>query len=213
MRKITLLATATLLSIACIGGQSLTVEAAARNPQVFRYGKKVVISNGKLNHTGNCNINAILKDIFQCMTPETETPDTDAPGTDAPEDSVVLSYTEQVVALVNEERAKEGLTPLSIDPKVQAAAQIRAEECEQSFSHTRPDGTNFSTSLSQQGVTYKRSGENIAWGQQSPEEVVSAWMNSSSHRTNIMNSRFTKIGVGYHQNVNGVNYWSQLFIG
>lgn len=213
MRKITLLATATLLSIACIGGQSLTVEAAARNPQVFRYGKKVVISNGKLNHTGNCNINAILKDIFQCMPPETETPDTDAPGTDAPEDSVVLSYTEQVVALVNEERAKEGLTPLSIDPKVQAAAQIRAEECEHSFSHTRPDGTNFSTSLSQQGVTYKRSGENIAWGQQSPEEVVSAWMNSSSHRTNIMNSRFTKIGVGYHQNVNGVNYWSQLFIG
>lgn len=97
------------------------------------------------------------------MPPETETPDTDAPGTDAPEDSVVLSYTEQVVALVNEERAKEGLTPLSIDPKVQAAAQIRAEECEQSFSHTRPDGTNFSTSLSQQGVTYKRSGENIAW--------------------------------------------------
>lgn len=218
MRKITLLATATLLSIACIGGQSLTVEAAARNPQVFRYGKNVIISNGKLNNTGNCNINAILKDIFQCMPPETETPDADIPGTDvpgidAPEDSVVLSYTEQVVALVNEERAREGLAPLSIDPKVQTAAQIRAEECEQSFSHTRPDGTNFSTSLSQQGVTYKRSGENIAWGQQSPEEVVNAWMNSSSHRANIMNSRFTKIGVGYHQNANGVNYWSQLFIG
>lgn len=218
MRKITLLATATLLSIACIGGQSLTVEAAARNPQVFRYGKNVIISNGKLNNTGNCNINSILKDIFQCLPPETETPDadipdTDVPGIDAPEDSVVLSYAEQVVALVNAERAKEGLAPLSIDKKVQAAAQIRAEECEQSFSHTRPDGTNFSTSLTQQGVTYRRSGENIAWGQRSPEEVVSAWMNSSSHRANIMNSRFTKIGVGYHQNANGVNYWSQLFIG
>lgn len=229
MRKITLLATATLLSIAYMGGQSLTVKAAsAKNPQIFRYGKNVIISNGNLNNMGNCNINSILQNLFQCLPsdvpcppsqmpdielPDTDTPGTDAPDTDAPDDGEALSYTEQVVALVNAERAKEGLAPLSIDQNVQAAAQVRAQECEQSFSHTRPDGSSFSTSLTQQGVTYSRSGENIAWGQRSPEEVVNAWMNSSSHRANIMDSRFTKIGVGYHQNANGVNYWSQLFIG
>lgn len=94
-----------------------------------------------------------------------------------------------------------------------AAAQVRAVECEQSFSHTRPNGTSFSTALKEQGVSYRRAGENIAWGQRSPEEVVNAWMNSEGHRANIMNSNFTKIGVGYYQNANGVKYWSQLFIG
>lgn len=145
--------------------------------------------------------------------PEVEAPEVEAPEVETPDDNTNLSYVEQVVALVNEERAKEGLAPLSIDENVQAAAQVRAVECEQSFSHTRPNGSNFATALKEQNVSYRRAGENIAWGQRSPEEVVNAWMNSAGHRANIMNSNFTKIGVGYYQNAKGVNYWSQLFIG
>lgn len=138
--------------------------------------------------------------------PGTEAPDTDTPDTN-------LSYVEQVVKLVNKEREKRNLAPLSIDKSVQAAAQVRAQECEQSFSHTRPDGSGFATALKEQKVSYRTAGENIAWGQRSPEEVVNAWMNSDGHRANILSAKYTSIGVGYYQNAKGVNYWSQLFIG
>lgn len=121
------------------------------------------------------------------------------------------AYVQQVVDLVNAERAKEGLSPLTLDSRVQSAAQVRAMECEQLFSHTRPDGSSFATALKEQNVSYRSAGENIAWGQRSPKEVVNAWMNSSGHRANIMNPNFTTIGVGYYQNANGVNYWCQLF--
>lgn len=123
----------------------------------------------------------------------------------------VVSEAEQVVKLVNEERAKRGLSALTIDTKVTAAANVRAREIKQSFAHTRPDGTSFSTALKEQGVTYRGSGENIAWGQKSPEEVMNAWMGSDGHRANILNENYKNIGVGYYQDANGVKYWVQLF--
>lgn len=122
-----------------------------------------------------------------------------------------LSYAEQVVELVNAERAKAGLGALTLDKSIEAAALVRAREIEISFSHTRPDGRSFSTVLNDNGISFSGAGENIAWGQKSPEEVVNAWMNSPSHRANILNSRFTKIGVGYYQNQSGRNFWTQLF--
>ena len=100
---------------------------------------------------------------------------------------------------------------MKVDIKVQAAAQVRAKECEQLFSHTRPNGSSFATALKEQNVSYRSAGENIAWGQRSPEEVMEAWMNSSGHRANIMNPNFTTIGVGYYENAKGIDYWCQLF--
>ena len=122
-----------------------------------------------------------------------------------------MTYSEKVVYLVNEERAKYDLAPLTADESVTAAAQVRAEEIKSSFSHTRPNGTSFSTALKEQSVSYRGSGENIAWGQKTPEKVVEAWMNSSGHRANILNSKYTTIGVGYYQDASGTNYWAQLF--
>ncbi len=130
------------------------------------------------------------------------------PGNDA----VSGSMAEQVVALVNAERAKAGLNPVTIDKNIEAAASIRAKECTVSFSHTRPDGRKFSTVLSDSGISYRGCGENIAWGQSSPEAVMEAWMNSSGHRANILNPNYTKLGVGYYQDAAGRNYWSQLFV-
>lgn len=142
--------------------------------------------------------------------PEINIPD--VPETDTPEtNEEELTFVRQVVKLVNEERAKAGLSELTIDTNVEAAAQVRAREIKQSFSHTRPDGSKFSTALQEQGVNYKGAGENIAWGQKSPEAVMQAWMNSDGHRANILNAKFTKIGVGYYQDANGTNYWTQLF--
>lgn len=137
--------------------------------------------------------------------PENSTPDNSQDSTGE------HAYIKEVVRLVNAERAKAGLAPLTINTKVQAAAMVRAKECEQSFSHTRPNGTSFATALKEQGVSYRSAGENIAWGQKTPAEVVTAWMNSAGHRANIMNASFTTIGVGYYENARGTDYWCQLF--
>ena len=142
--------------------------------------------------------------------PDNEAPDTELLGQPG-EDSEQTSYVKQVVELVNVERAKEGLAALTFDEQMGNAALVRAKETEQSFSHTRPDGRSFSTALTDAGVTYRSAGENIAYGQKTPQQVVEGWMNSPGHRANIMNSGFTRIGVGYYQNSAGVNYWTQLF--
>ncbi|MEY8275312.1 CAP domain-containing protein [Blautia marasmi] len=152
-------------------------------------------------------------------TPDGSLPENpDTPDNNQPENPSVpdndtenADFVRQVVNLVNQERAKAGLSPVTADTSIQAAAQVRAKEIEKSFSHTRPDGSSFSTALTQQGVTYRGSGENIAWGQKTPEQVMNGWMNSEGHRANILNKNFTKIGVGYHQNASGTNYWTQLF--
>ncbi len=122
----------------------------------------------------------------------------------------VSSYADQVLQLVNQERAKAGLSALTTNTTLKAAADLRAQETVQSFSHTRPNGTTFSTVLKEYGISYRTAGENIAYGQRTPQEVVTAWMNSPGHRANIMNASFGKIGIGVYQK-NGVIYWSQLF--
>ena len=140
-----------------------------------------------------------------------ETPDN---GTDqTPEDntgSMQGDFASQVAALVNAERAKYGLSALTVDTRVQQAALVRAKETAQSFSHTRPNGSSFSTALTEAGVSYRTAGENIAYGQTTPQQVMNAWMNSSGHRANILNANYTTIGVGYTV-INGTAYWAQLF--
>ena len=132
---------------------------------------------------------------------------TSKPGNNVSSES---RYISEVVRLVNAERAKEGLAALQMDSSLNSAAQVRAKEIVTSFSHTRPNGSNCFTALSEAGIKYNGSGENIAYGQKTPAEVVNAWMNSAGHRANIMSSKFTKIGVGCH-NSNGTYYWSQFF--
>ena len=146
-----------------------------------------------------------------------ETPDSGSgggssqnPGSGSGSGSSQTSYAAQVVSLVNAERAKYGLSALTMDSSVTAAAQVRAGELYQSFSHTRPDGRSCFTALREAGASYSGAGENIAYGQRSPEAVMQAWMNSSGHRANILSNKYTKIGVGYTVK-NGVTYWTQMF--
>lgn len=122
-----------------------------------------------------------------------------------------VSYAQQVVDLVNIERAKEGLGALTVDQNVAKAATIRANEIQIKFEHVRPDGSGFVTALKENGVTYRGAGENIAWGQKTPQEVVTGWMNSPGHRANIMNKNYVHIGVGNVQNSAGTQYWVQIF--
>ena len=87
-------------------------------------------------------------------------PAPDQPGTDGSQDA----FANEVVRLVNEERAKAGLPALTVDRGAASAAQVRAKEIERSFSHTRPDGSSFNSALTEAGVNFRGAGENIAYG-------------------------------------------------
>ena len=77
------------------------------------------------------------------------------------------------------------------------------------FSHTSPTYGSPFDMMKNYGILYKAAGENIAQGQTSAQQVMNAWMNSSGHRANILNSTYTHIGVGY---VSDGHYWTQMFI-
>lgn len=118
----------------------------------------------------------------------------------------------QVLSLTNAERAKQGIAPLSTFSTLTGSAQTRSVEIVQNFSHDRPNGTSCFTALN--GIPYYSAGENIAAGQASPQAVVTAWMNSSGHRQNILTDGYRHLGVGYTRLMNGYRYyWTQLFIG
>ena len=110
----------------------------------------------------------------------------------------------QVAEQVNAERAKVGLGALRVDRELTRAAQVRAREIAQTFSHTRPDGTSWAT------VSASAYGENIAMGQKTADKVMAAWMTSQGHRENILRPGFASIGVCAYIS-GGVTYWVQLF--
>ncbi len=129
----------------------------------------------------------------------------------APESSGYSDYVTEVVRLVNVERANRGLSALTIDSSLCDAAAVRAKEICSVFSHTRPDGTSWSTAMPSKYNNVAR-GENIAGNYASPSAVVNAWMNSSGHRANILSESYNYIGVGYAYS-GGDIYWAQLFAG
>lgn len=119
-------------------------------------------------------------------------------------------YAYQIAAIVNRERAANGLKLLKYSDTLSDAAIVRVNEIQTYFSHTRPNGTSCFTAVTDMGVRYRYIGENIAYGQNSPEDVMNAWMNSSGHRANILSENFDYIGIGVTYR-NGTYYWSQFF--
>lgn len=127
-----------------------------------------------------------------------------------PKKEYVPAYAQQVLTIVNQERAKEGLAPLSWDPTLASAADVRAKEIVTLFDHTRPDGTDCFTAVN---GSYSWMGENIAAGQPTPEAVMVSWMNSQGHHDNIMKPEYTLLGVSCYIDETskyGI-HWVQLF--
>ena len=129
------------------------------------------------------------------------------------------SFINEVIDLLNGERAQVGLDPLTKDPLLSQAAQLHSESMADNdfFSHTGADGSTFSEHIQDTGYQYSMAGENIAAGYSTPEDVVEAWMNSSGHRANILNQNFKEVGVGYNflandtGAVNYFHYWTVDF--
>ncbi|MBQ5740055.1 MAG: SafA/ExsA family spore coat assembly protein [Oscillospiraceae bacterium] len=124
----------------------------------------------------------------------------------------VRTYEQEVVRLVNVERAKAGLPALTEDWQLSRVARYKAQDMRDKgyFSHQSPTYGSPYDMMRAFGISYRAAGENIAMGQRTPAAVVNAWMNSSGHRANILSKSFTKIGVGY---VASGNYWTQMFTG
>ncbi|MBQ2638838.1 CAP domain-containing protein [Candidatus Saccharibacteria bacterium] len=122
-------------------------------------------------------------------------------------------WKDEVLKLVNNERAKNGLPGLAWGSSTASASETRARELVSKYAHTRPDGSEWKTVLNIPEGNY--AGENIAAGAgvPSPSTVVNAWMNSASHRANILNSNFRYMSVGIVFDINSANkiYWAQIF--
>lgn len=118
-----------------------------------------------------------------------------------------------VLELVNIERNKNNLPPLTLDPVLNQVATIKAEDMADThyFSHDSPTlGTPFDL-MHRYGVDYMSAGENIAAGQPTAKAVMDSWMNSSGHRANILNKNYTHLGVGYATGGEYGIYWVQEF--
>lgn len=122
----------------------------------------------------------------------------------------------EVLSLVNQERVRNGLERLTWGETCAGAAEVRAEEIVQLYSHTRPDGSSWDTACIEptDAATYTE-GENLLAGNSavSPETTVAAWMNSEKHRENILNPNYTKLSVGFYfdPDTKYKTHWSQYF--
>jgi len=123
-------------------------------------------------------------------------------------------FQKKVIELVNNERANAGLSALSENSDLNNVATIKSEDMVKSnyFSHTSPTYGSPFQMLTQFNISYTAAGENIAYGQSTPEEVMNGWMNSPGHKANILNLNFTQIGVGVAQKANGQYVWTQEFL-
>lgn len=145
--------------------------------------------------------------------PRTTTPTAPSPQRPTAQAPTGISQmAQQVINLTNVERKKNGLPPLTGDSSLSRVAQTKTNDMQAKhyFSHTSPTYGSPFDMMRDFGVTYKSAGENIAMGQTTAQQVVTAWMNSEGHRKNILSPSYTNIGVGFTSNG---NYWSQMFVG
>jgi uncharacterized YkwD family protein/spore coat assembly protein SafA len=120
----------------------------------------------------------------------------------------------EVIRLVNSERAKKGLPALKANWQVSRVARYKSQDMidKNYFSHTSPTYGSPFRMLETFGVSFSAAGENIAMGQRTPSEVMNAWMGSPGHRNNILSPSYTEIGVGLAKSGNRRYYWTQMFI-
>lgn len=123
------------------------------------------------------------------------------------------SYEDQVVTLVNQERAKAGCTALTVDSRLVTAARGHSQDMatRNYFAHNTPEGVTPWTRITNAGYRFSSAAENIASGQATPAAVMTAWMNSQGHRENILNCNLRNIGVGLAYNTKHTPYWTQDF--
>lgn len=131
-----------------------------------------------------------------------------------PQISDIKAQENEVIRLVNIERTKRGLQPLKSNWELSRVARYKSQDMADKgyFSHTSPTYGSPFKMMESFGIRFSAAGENIAYGQRTPQEVVNGWMNSPGHRANILSAVYNEIGVGLATDNNGRKYWTQMFI-
>ena len=199
MKKLITTCTTFLLILACTVSASALSHTVAKGDTMWKLAVKYQVGTSEIISANPQVSNPNLIYPGQVLTiPQT--------------DSSVLSFESEVIRLVNEIRAQNGLARLTANWELSRVARYKSQDMVDNryFSHTSPTyGTPFQM-IRAFGLSFRTAGENIAYGQRTPQAVVNAWMNSSGHRANILNASYTQIGVGYVANG---HYWTQMFIG
>lgn len=145
-------------------------------------------------------------------------------------DPMWVQWEEEVLLLVNEARAAarscgsagsfEATSPLTMNGALTCAARLHSLDMYERdfFSHDNPDGVSPSQRVTDAGYEWGATGENIAYGYGSPDQVMEGWLDSDGHCSNIMSDNYTEIGVGYFPGDAGggrfarnAHYWTQNF--
>lgn len=119
------------------------------------------------------------------------------------------AFTRDIMSEINTQRRQQGLPNLQWSDELTKAATIRAEELSQSKSHTRPNGQEWHTALDRDYD--KNYGENLAWNYSSPDEFVNNWMNSASHRENLLSGKYNKVGISIYETEDGQAFCAAEF--
>ena len=182
----------------------LPEDASDKNIEFSSADKKIAVvdKDGKVKAVGAGSTKITIKSLDSHSEAETTVSVTVKAKPAAPAQS---AYETELLKLVNDARAKEGLKPLKIKKSLNTSAMTRAKEITEKFSHDRPNGKPWSS------VDSDARAENIASGYTSAKDVFNAWMNSSGHKRNIMNPNYKTIGIGRTKGPNGSYYWVQLF--
>ncbi|MHC6179958.1 CAP domain-containing protein [Clostridium sp. JNZ X4-2] len=196
---------------ASVNQQTLLKDIGAKYPQLKDL--KIVTSKKAAGNNTTCAAKLPANTTKPAASTKSNTTPV-KPAQNSGQASTISTEANEVIKLVNVERSKNGLTPLKANAELSKVATAKAQDMidKNYFSHTSPTYGSPFDMMKKFGISYTAAGENIAYGQKTPAEVMNAWMNSSGHRANILNSNFTEIGVGVAKDKNGTPYWVQMFI-
>ena len=211
------LVTATTLNVRSGPGTGFKVITTVKKNEYIRV--FAGIGDWYVIQTDSDHIGAVSKKYIKPIYPNTSSGGNSNTGTSGSSGTTTATSSltadeKEVFNLINQQRANDGLAALKIDEELQRVARIKAQDMVNNnyFAHESPTyGTPFQM-MSSFKISYKTAGENIA-GNSSNTGAVNAWMNSSGHRANILNSNFNYTGIGV---VNGSKYgkiYVQMFIG
>lgn len=147
------------------------------------------------------------------------TPSSKSGSKDSQSLTTLHPFIQRVLDITNGYRSQAGLSPLTLNNRLNRAAQGHSESMalDDFFSHTGIDGSSPFDRIESEGYQFRTAAENIAAGYSTPESVVAAWMNSPGHRANILDGSLHEIGIGYYFLANDPgtltynSYWTQAF--
>jgi len=210
------LVTATNLNVRSGPSTRFSVVAAVKKNEYIRV--FAGIGDWYIIQTNDDHIGAVNKKYIKPIYPNTSNSGGSSTGTSSggttTTTSTLTTDEKEVFNLINQQRTNNGLPALKIDEEVQRVARIKAQDMVNNnyFAHESPTyGTPFQM-LSSFKISYRSAGENIA-GNSSNSSAVNAWMNSSGHRANILNSSFNYTGIGVVNSPKYGKIYVQMFIG